>query len=191
MTSGWSWARVDLEPHINSMAYVDGFLLPVPKKHLALYRKIALKAGKVWREHGALEYRDSDGDRYTLAVLHEYVANLGDAWVYTLDELGRYLERIGSEFSGAPPAGVLPTGSLLELAEQVPLPKARRRGRRRHRDRCRAAKVPRRAGAALPPPQRSAGTSQSQRKSAAPPEKTSSSNSRITMTKNMKTNCCS
>lgn len=69
---------------------------------------------------GALDYRGSDGDRYTLAVLHEYVANLGDAWVYTLDELGRYLERIGSEFSGAPPAGALPAGSLLELAEQVP-----------------------------------------------------------------------
>jgi uncharacterized protein YbaA (DUF1428 family) len=44
------------------MAYVDGFLLPVPKKHLALYRKIALRAGKVWREHGALEYRECAGD---------------------------------------------------------------------------------------------------------------------------------
>lgn len=40
------------------MPYVDGFLLPVPKKKLEAYRKIAKNAGKVWREHGALEYRE-------------------------------------------------------------------------------------------------------------------------------------
>ena len=44
------------------MAYVDGFLLPIPKKSLDAYRRIALKAGKVWREHGALEYRECSGD---------------------------------------------------------------------------------------------------------------------------------
>ncbi len=38
--------------------YVDGFILPVPKRHLDEYRKIARKAGKVFREHGALEYRE-------------------------------------------------------------------------------------------------------------------------------------
>ncbi len=42
--------------------YVDGFVLPVPKKNLATYRRIAQKAGKVWREHGALEYRECVGD---------------------------------------------------------------------------------------------------------------------------------
>ena len=36
--------------------YVDGFVLPVPKKNVDAYRRIARKAGKVWREHGALEY---------------------------------------------------------------------------------------------------------------------------------------
>ena len=36
--------------------YVDGFVLPVPKKNLAAYRRMARKAGKVWRDHGALEY---------------------------------------------------------------------------------------------------------------------------------------
>jgi uncharacterized protein YbaA (DUF1428 family) len=40
------------------MAYVDGFLLPVPEKNLAVYRKMARLAGKVWREHGALDYRE-------------------------------------------------------------------------------------------------------------------------------------
>jgi len=38
--------------------YVDGFIVPVPKKNLDAYRRMALKAGKVWREHGALEYRE-------------------------------------------------------------------------------------------------------------------------------------
>jgi uncharacterized protein YbaA (DUF1428 family) len=44
------------------MPYVDGFLLAVPKRKLALYRQISRKAGKVWREHGALEYRECAGD---------------------------------------------------------------------------------------------------------------------------------
>ena len=44
------------------MAYVDGFVLPLPKKNIAAYRRIASKAGKVWREHGALEYRECVGD---------------------------------------------------------------------------------------------------------------------------------
>jgi uncharacterized protein YbaA (DUF1428 family) len=44
------------------MAYVDGFIVPVPKKKLTAYRKMAQKAGKVWREHGALEFRESSAD---------------------------------------------------------------------------------------------------------------------------------
>ena len=44
------------------MNYVDGFVLPVPKKNLAAYRAIARKAGKVWREHGALDYRECVAD---------------------------------------------------------------------------------------------------------------------------------
>jgi uncharacterized protein YbaA (DUF1428 family) len=42
--------------------YVDGFVLPVPKKNTAAYRRIARLAGKVWREHGALEYRECIAD---------------------------------------------------------------------------------------------------------------------------------
>ena len=44
------------------MAYVDGFVIPVPKKSVEVYRGIARKAGKVWKEHGALEYRECVGD---------------------------------------------------------------------------------------------------------------------------------
>src|SRR5712692_8892016 len=40
------------------MPYVDGFVVPVPKKSLTAYRSMAQKAGKVWREHGALEFRE-------------------------------------------------------------------------------------------------------------------------------------
>ena len=40
------------------MPYVDGFIVPVPKKNLAAYRRLAQKCGKVWREHGALEFRE-------------------------------------------------------------------------------------------------------------------------------------
>ena len=44
------------------MSYVDGFVLPVPKKNLAAYRRMARKAGQVWCEHGALEYRECVAD---------------------------------------------------------------------------------------------------------------------------------
>jgi len=44
------------------MKYIDGFLLPVPKKNLAAYRKIAAKAGKIWKKYGALEYIEAVGD---------------------------------------------------------------------------------------------------------------------------------
>jgi uncharacterized protein YbaA (DUF1428 family) len=44
------------------MAYIDGFVVPVPKRKVDAYRRIARKAGKVWREHGALEYRECVAD---------------------------------------------------------------------------------------------------------------------------------
>ncbi len=44
------------------MSYVDGFVLPVPTKNLDAYREMAKKASKIWREHGALEYRECVGD---------------------------------------------------------------------------------------------------------------------------------
>jgi len=44
------------------MHYVDGFVIPVPKKKVEAYRRIALKAGRIWREHGALEVRECVGD---------------------------------------------------------------------------------------------------------------------------------
>ena len=40
------------------MEYVDGCVVPVPKKNLAAYKRMAQKAGKVWKEYGALSYRE-------------------------------------------------------------------------------------------------------------------------------------
>jgi uncharacterized protein YbaA (DUF1428 family) len=45
-----------------TMRYVDGYVIPVPRKNLRSYARIAQKAGKIWREHGALEYRECVGD---------------------------------------------------------------------------------------------------------------------------------
>ena len=42
--------------------YVDGYVVPVPKKKIAAYRRMAQKAGKIWREHGALEFVETVAD---------------------------------------------------------------------------------------------------------------------------------
>ncbi|HSE30545.1 MAG TPA: DUF1428 domain-containing protein [Pyrinomonadaceae bacterium] len=42
--------------------YVDGFVVPVPEKNLKTYRAMAQKAGKIWREHGAVQYVEAVGD---------------------------------------------------------------------------------------------------------------------------------
>ena len=42
--------------------YVDGFVLVVPTKNLDAYKRIAQKAARVWKDHGALEYRECVGE---------------------------------------------------------------------------------------------------------------------------------
>jgi uncharacterized protein YbaA (DUF1428 family) len=44
------------------MRYVDGYVLPIAKKNLRAYRLMAQKAGRIWREHGALDYKECVGD---------------------------------------------------------------------------------------------------------------------------------
>ena len=44
------------------MGYVDGFVIPIPKKNLPAYLRMARKAGKIWREYGALDYKECVGD---------------------------------------------------------------------------------------------------------------------------------
>jgi uncharacterized protein YbaA (DUF1428 family) len=51
------------------MAYVDGYVLPVAKKNVAAYRRLARKSGRIWREHGALEFRECIGDDLDVKML--------------------------------------------------------------------------------------------------------------------------
>ncbi len=44
------------------MKYVDGYVLPIPKKNLPAYRRLAKKAAVVWKEHGALDYKECVGE---------------------------------------------------------------------------------------------------------------------------------
>lgn len=68
------------------MAYVDGYVLPVPKRNLDRYRRIAQRAGKIWREHGALEYRECAGDdlkvKWTATFPKRFRAKPGETIVF-------------------------------------------------------------------------------------------------------------
>lgn len=44
------------------MSYVDGYVLPLPKKNIKAYQRIANQAGRIWKEHGALDYKECIGD---------------------------------------------------------------------------------------------------------------------------------
>ncbi len=54
------------------MNYVDGFVVPVPKKNLTAYRRMAQKAGKIWMEHGALQYIECVGDDVPMGKLTSF-----------------------------------------------------------------------------------------------------------------------
>ena len=49
------------------MGYIDGFVLPVPKRKLEAYRRMARMAGRVWRDHGAVQFRECTGDDLDVA----------------------------------------------------------------------------------------------------------------------------
>ena len=54
------------------MNYVDGFIVPVPNKNLPAYRRMAQKAGKIWMEHGALQYIECVGDDVPMGKLTSF-----------------------------------------------------------------------------------------------------------------------
>ena len=54
------------------MSYVDGFVVPVPRKNLQAYRRMAKKAGKVWKEHGALDYKEWISDDVKVGKLTSF-----------------------------------------------------------------------------------------------------------------------
>jgi uncharacterized protein YbaA (DUF1428 family) len=54
------------------MAYVDGFIVAVPKKNIEAYRTMSKKAGKIWREYGALDYREWVADDVKVGKLTSF-----------------------------------------------------------------------------------------------------------------------
>ncbi len=54
------------------MPYVDGFIVAVPRKNIGAYRKMSTKCGKVWREHGALDYREWVADDVKVGKLTSF-----------------------------------------------------------------------------------------------------------------------
>ena len=54
------------------MPYVDGFIVAVPKKNLAAYTRLSKKCGKVWREYGALDYREWVADDVKVGKLTSF-----------------------------------------------------------------------------------------------------------------------
>lgn len=54
------------------MNYVDGFVIPVPKKNLAAYRKMAAQAARVWKDHGALAFCETVGDDLKMAKARSF-----------------------------------------------------------------------------------------------------------------------
>ena len=52
--------------------YVDGFVVPVPTRNLPAYRRMSMKAGKVWRDHGALEYCECVADDVKVGKLTSF-----------------------------------------------------------------------------------------------------------------------
>ncbi len=59
------------------MSYVDGFVVPVPKSNVDAYRAFSEKAGAVWKEHGALEYREFIADDVQARQAHVISAKRG------------------------------------------------------------------------------------------------------------------
>ena len=57
--------------------YVDGFVIPVPKKKVAAYRRIASKACKLWLEHGALDYKECVGDDLKVEKVTPFTKGIG------------------------------------------------------------------------------------------------------------------
>ncbi len=69
------------------MPYVDGFLIAVPKRNLTRYRAMSRKAGKVWKEYGALEYRECVGEdlkvKHVVSFIRSARARKGEVVIFS------------------------------------------------------------------------------------------------------------
>src|SRR6202158_6255565 len=72
------------------MSYVDGFVVPVPRKNLAAYRRMAQKAGKVWKEYGALEYKEWISDDVKVGKLPSFPLSANKRQGHEVPAAGRH-----------------------------------------------------------------------------------------------------
>lgn len=98
------------------MLYVDGFVAVVPKKNLAAYVKMSKACGKIWREHGALQYRECVGDDLAAPVGVPFPKRVGAkssetvvfAWIVYKSRAQR--DRINAKVMKDPRIGKMMTG---------------------------------------------------------------------------------
>jgi uncharacterized protein YbaA (DUF1428 family) len=98
---------IDLEVVV--ARYVDGFLLPLPRKNVEEYRRMSARAGKVWRDHGALEYRECVGEdlkvKFGVPFTRPAKTKAGEtvvfSWIVYKSRASRPRQREGDE--GSPP----------------------------------------------------------------------------------------
>lgn len=57
--------------------YIDGFVLPIPRNRLTDYKRLVESVAEVWKEHGALEYREYVGDDLVLEGTRSFTDLLG------------------------------------------------------------------------------------------------------------------
>lgn len=88
--------------------YVDGFLLPLPKRNLDAYRRMSRKAGKIWLEHGALEYRECIADDVSPGEVTSFPQSVkvkrGEAVVFSwiLFKSRAHLDRVNAKVMNDP-----------------------------------------------------------------------------------------
>jgi uncharacterized protein YbaA (DUF1428 family) len=140
------------------MAYVDGFVLPVPKKNLRTYRKMAQHAGRLWKEHGALEYHECVGEDLDVKMGRPFPSQLrlkpGEtvvfAWIVYRSRADR--DRVNAKVMKDPRMATMPKrmpfdvkrmcyGGFETIVSVVAAP-ARRAPRRPARERRRDAQAP-------------------------------------------------
>lgn len=100
------------------MTYVDGFVLPLPKSKLDVYRKLARKASKVWIEHGALEYHECVGEDLKIAGFPSFLDAAGAkrnetvifAWIVYKTRAHR--DRVNKKLMADPRMASLAPGNL-------------------------------------------------------------------------------
>lgn len=102
------------------MKYVDGFVVPVPKKNLAAYKRLSTWAGKVWRKHGALEYIEAVGDDLKIKGMYPFTKTVklkpGETVLFSYIVFKSRAQRDRAN------AKIMKDPSLHKMMEKMPVP---------------------------------------------------------------------